>query len=156
MNAATMSRRKLLGHRVYPVAGLVEAFVPPLLAVLLLFAIGVAAAPPPRRLDPAWLILGLGVFSLTFPGRFHLDQPAWTMVRKTVVGWLILITLLLLFAYGSGYAGYFSRPAILSWMVVTPGALVAANLLARTWLPGVLAQERHRRRAVIAGCNATG
>lgn len=150
MNKVANSLRNPLSRRVYPVAVVVEAFVPPLLAVAILFAAAMAGG-----FDPADNILGLAVFSLTFPGRFHLKQPVWAMVRKTVVGWLFLASLLLLFAYGSGYLAYFTRPAILVWLALTPLALVAANGLARTIVPGVLALERNRRRAVIVGCNAT-
>ncbi|WP_265949552.1 undecaprenyl-phosphate glucose phosphotransferase [Dechloromonas sp. A34] len=161
MNTATiphyirLSSPGHLSRRIYPMVNLVEAFVPPLLAVVILFIAAIASEPTPGGLDPAYNILGLAVFSLTFPGRFHLDGAASTMVRKTVVGWLFLVSLLALFAYGSGYVAFFTRPAILIWLAVTPLALVAANVLARRIVPGVLALERNQRRAVIAGYNAT-
>ena len=161
MNTATiphsirLSSPGHLSRRIYPLVNLVEAFVPPLLAVAILFIAGQAGEPPAGGLDPATIILGLAVFSLTFPGRFHLGRPAATMVRKTVLGWLFLVSLLLLFAYGSGYVDFFTQPAILTWLAVTPLALVAANGLARAIIPGILALERNQRRAVIAGYNAT-
>lgn len=161
MNTATiphytrLSSPGQLSRRIYPMVNLVEAFVPPLLAVAILFIAALAGELPPGGLDPAYIILGLAVFSLTFPGRFHLDLPVSTMLGKTVLGWLVLAALLGLFAYGSGYLGFFTQPAILIWLAVTPLALVAANVLARTIIPGVLALERNQRRAVIAGYNAT-
>jgi putative colanic acid biosynthesis UDP-glucose lipid carrier transferase len=161
MNTATipdyirLSSSGHLSRRIHPMVNLVEAFVPPLLAVVILFAAVMADEEGAGSFDPAYNILALAVFSLTFPGRFHLKQPSWIMVRKTVVAWFFLASLLLLFAYGSGYLAYFTRSAVLVWLALTPLALVAANALARTIIPGVLALERNRRRAVIAGCNAT-
>lgn len=155
MNKAAHSLRNPLSRRVYPVAVVVEAFVPPLLVLAILFASARLGAPTPD-LDPAYLILGLIAFSLTFPGRFHLDQPIAKMVRRTLAGWLVLIASLLLFAYGSGYGGYFPETVMLTWATLTPVALVGANGLARAIVPGVLALERYRHRAVIAGYNATG
>ena len=162
MNTAAIPQAKHLSppphlsRRSYPLAGLIEAFTSPLLAVAVLFAVALADDEASGKLDPAYLILGLAVFSLTFPGRFHLDQPAWKMVRKTLVSWFFVVALLLLFGYGSGYAAYFPGPVMLTWMTLTPLALIGANALARTLVPGVLALERNRRRAVIVGCNATG
>ena len=156
MNTATipdyirLSSSGQLSRKIHPMVDLVEAFVPPLLAVAILFAAALADS-----FDPAYNIVGLAVFSLKFPGRFHLKQPAWAMVRKTLVGWWFLVTLLLLFAYGSGYLAYFTRPVVLIWLAVTPLVLVAANAMARTIIPRVLAREANQRQAVIAGCNAT-
>jgi putative colanic acid biosynthesis UDP-glucose lipid carrier transferase len=161
MNTATiphntrLSSPGQLSRRIYPLVNLVEAFVPPLLAVAILFFAVLAAAAPAGRLDPAYIVLGLAAFSLTFPGRFHLKDAAWPMAGKTALGWLFLASLLGLFAYGSGYLAFFMQPAIIIWLVVTPFALVAANALARTVIPGILALERNQRRAVIAGYNAT-
>ena len=154
-NKAANSLGNPLARRIYPVGKLVESFVSPLLAVFTLFAAALADEQSVGNLDPAYLILGLAVFSLTFPGRFHLDRPAWRMVSKTLLDWLLLVALLLLFAYGSGYAAYFPQPVILAWLTVTPLALLGVNALARVVVPGVLALERNRRCAVIVGCNAT-
>lgn len=162
MSTAVVSRNKRLSspqrlsRRIFPVVSVVEAFVPPLLVLAILFASALIGVETPGQIDPAYLILGLIVFSLTFPGRFHLDQPIAKMVRRTVAGWFVLVALLLLFAYGSGYAGYFPETVMLTWATLTPAALVGANGLARAIVPGVLALERYRHHAVIAGYNATG
>jgi len=145
-----------LSRRIYPVSRVIEAFVSPLLVLLVLFISALSEQATPGRLDPAYLILGLIAFSLSFPGRFHLDQPAWKMVVKTLVGWFLLVGFLLLFAYGSGYLDNFSRTVMLTWAMLTPVVLVAANGLARRLVPGILASKRHQHLAVIAGCNATG
>ena len=161
MNTATspqykhLSTSRHLSRRIYPLVNLVEAFVTPLLAVAILMTAALAGKQAESSLDPAYLILGLAVFSLTFPGRFHLDQPFWSMLRKTLLGWLLPAGLLFLFAYGSGYTAYFPRPVMLAWLLLTPLALVGANTLARSVVPGVLSLKRNQRRAVIVGCNAT-
>ncbi|MBT3068511.1 undecaprenyl-phosphate glucose phosphotransferase [Rhodoferax sp. U11-2br] len=161
MNTATAPAYKRLAspahlsRRIYSLVNLVEAVVPPLLAVLVLFVTALAGDPSLRSLDPAYFILALAVFSLSFPGCFHLNRPVRVMLRKTLIGWFFLATLLLLFAYGADYLDYFPRPVMLAWLSLTPLALVGVNTLARIVVPSVLALERNRRYAVIVGCNAT-
>ena len=109
------------------------------------------------QFDPPYVILGLIVFSLSFPGTPHFNAPrARTVVRETVLHWLILSAILLLFGWASGYLREFPEGVLHTWFIVTAFALPVAHLGARWGLPRMLVQQGLRRRAIIVGMNEIG
>ena len=131
----------------------IETFLDPAVAVATLFLVALAHGEPP---DAPYVIVALIVFSLTFPGTLFLHDRFRRMVRKTVVNWLIVASILMVFGQASGYVDVFPEAVIRAWLVATPLALIGAHALARWTVPGILSMEGYTRTAVIAGCNETG
>jgi putative colanic acid biosynthesis UDP-glucose lipid carrier transferase len=136
----------------FSLPSLAESALDPLLALLLLFAAayGFGIAP-----DGPYVILALLTFSLSFPGDIYLFAGPGEMVRKTLLNWLVIAAILLVLGYVTGYLGYFAPPVLVTWLLATPLALVAAHAAARVLLPRWMSSEGARRRAVIVGGNET-
>lgn len=134
-------------------AKVIETVLDPAAAVGTLFCV---AALHGELLGAPYIILALIVFSLTFPGSFYLHEHFRRMVRKTVVNWLLIALVLLLFGQASGYLDFYPHRLIYLWLAATPLAMLATNTLARWLIPGILAMEGNSRTAVIAGCNDIG
>ena len=134
-------------------AKVIETLLDPFVAVATLFGV---AALHQQALGAPYVILALIVFSLSFPGTFYLHDRFRRMVRKTVVNWLLIALLLLLFGHASGYLDFYPHQVIYVWLGATPLAVLTTNTLARWLIPGILAMDGNSRTAVIAGCNDIG
>ncbi|ANQ85410.1 putative glycosyltransferase [Azoarcus olearius] len=141
----------LRGH--VSLTGVLEAFLDPTIVVAMLFA---AAYGHDERLGPAYVVLAMLAFSLTFPGKAHLRDPLQRVLRRFVVGWLLLAAALWAFGYLSGYLYYFPQPMLITWIGGTPLAIALAHLALRATLPRVIGAAENRRTAVIAGANEIG
>jgi len=106
-------------------------------------------------LAPHHVILSVIVFSLTFPGTAHLTRTVWSALRHIILGWFTLAGLLFLFAYVSGYLGYFDRDIVLTWLWIAPSTQLAAHIALRLAAPKII-ELQGQRRAVIAGMNEQG
>ncbi|MBT0962773.1 undecaprenyl-phosphate glucose phosphotransferase [Denitromonas iodatirespirans] len=131
----------------------IETFLDPAVAIASLFLVALAHG---ERIDAPYVIVALIVFSLMFPGTLFLHERFRRMLRKTVVNWLIVAAILVVFGRASGYIDVFPESVVQIWLGLTPLALVAAHSVARWAVPGILAMEGYTRTAVIAGCNETG
>ncbi len=131
----------------------IETFLDPAVAVATLFLVALAYGERP---DAPYVIVALIVFSLTFPGSLFLHERFRRMVRKTVINWLIVAAILVVFGRASGYITVFPEQVVQTWLLITPLALIGTHSLARWVVPGILSMEGYTRTAIIAGCNETG
>ncbi len=130
-------------------AAVIQRATTPLVAVASLLALcrafGVA-------LDPAYAMLALLAFSLTFPARppqRNGDRLALAVDVLTL--WTIVVALLLLLGWATRTLGAFDRRVISAWILATPAALVAAHALVPVLVARLLAAEGAQRIAVVAG-----
>jgi putative colanic acid biosynthesis UDP-glucose lipid carrier transferase len=124
---------------------LAQAALDPLITISTLLACTLSFG---GKIEGPYIILGLIVFSLTFPG----SPPKHTNIAGDVLtGWLAIVALLLLIGWATRTLGSFDLRIISAWVLATPLALIAANLLMPVILPRVLAAEGVQRTAVIAG-----
>ncbi|MCP5222688.1 MAG: undecaprenyl-phosphate glucose phosphotransferase [Zoogloeaceae bacterium] len=131
----------------------IETFLDPAVAVATLFLVALAYGERP---DAPYVIVALIVFSLTFPGALFLHERFRRMLRKTVINWLIVAAILVVFGRASGYISVFPEEVIQAWLLATPIALIGTHSLARWVVPNILSMEGYSRTAIIAGCNETG
>jgi len=131
----------------------IEALVEPIVVILCTCVIGILDE---GRFTPAYLILSLVLFTLTFPGGSSLSLSFWRLVRNTFVTWLTLAFLLLFFAYSAQFLTYFSANAIFAWLWFTPVSLIIASRLLLAATPSLILLQGPRKRAVIAGKNEQG
>jgi putative colanic acid biosynthesis UDP-glucose lipid carrier transferase len=149
---ATRRPAELLKTRL-KVVNLIRFLLDPLVIIATLGAVVVADGDD---FDSAYLILLLFVFSLTFPGNWHINSRWPALIRDVTSGWMIVFFILLFFGYATKSLGQFPREVLVHWPVATLFSLLAAHALLKVALPRVLASEANRRRAVIVGANELG
>ena len=137
----------------FTLPGAIEAFLDPLIVVGVLLSSAYVAS---GQLAPQYLILALLSFALTFPGNIGFHEPAPRMLRKIITNWLLFVLALFAFGYATGYTFYFLSNVLIAWGVITPFALVAGHLAARSILPRVIAMSANHRTAVVVGVNDIG
>lgn len=129
---------------------LTEALLDPLVIVFTLLGIGYARD---ETLSPAYLVLAVILFSLTFPGGPKVAPAAREVVGNALVNWLLIAGLLLAFGFASGYVSAFPFEAIVTWLWLTPLCLVPAIFLLRLVAPVLVRLQGSAKRTVIVGVN---
>ena len=79
------------------------------------------------ELAPAYLILSVIVFSITFPGTSRLQFPLRRVFTDVLFGWVWIAALLLLTGFATRYIREFSAEAITAWLWVAPTAQIGAH-----------------------------
>ena len=105
---------------------------------------------------PAYLILSVMVFSLTFPGTSKLLVPVWKMVLNIAFQWLWVAGLLLLIGFATEYIYKFPMAVVGTWLWVAPLAQIGAQLALRAAAPHLLKLQGALSRGVIVGMNDQG
>ncbi|AYQ30200.1 MULTISPECIES: undecaprenyl-phosphate glucose phosphotransferase [unclassified Polaromonas] len=131
----------------------VEAGLDPLVLVFSLWGLAFYYEGSVR---PAYLILSLIVFSLTFPGSSQLRLPVWKVLFKIAFHWIWIAGLLLLTGYVTEYFHKFSMAVLGHWLWVAPLAQIGAHLALRAAAPQLLKLQGPPRGAVIVGMNEQG
>ncbi|MCB1985413.1 MAG: undecaprenyl-phosphate glucose phosphotransferase [Burkholderiales bacterium] len=73
-------------------------------------------------------------------------------IRDTLVGWIIIVAILYFLGHVTQFSEYFSRQVILSWIIVTPLALIISHLIVK----GIISIRHSKgelRSSVIVGAN---
>ena len=130
--------------------GRIEELLDPLALVLSLVICSFAWSPDRGS---EYLILSLIVVMLTFPGRSRLHVTLARLARDLVMSSLILIGLLILLGWTTGYLNVFPERAVLNWLWVAPACLIGTHLAFRLGAPLVLTRTQ---RCVIVGMNDQG
>jgi putative colanic acid biosynthesis UDP-glucose lipid carrier transferase len=141
-----------------PVAGerpieFLESFLDPVMLIGSLWALVLYFE---IELSNPYLILGLVVFSMTFPGPSYLRASPMRLVWRVISGWFIIAGLLLLFGYAAHLLSHFDRYVLANWLWVGPTAQLAARFALRQVAPTLITAAGGVRRAVIAGVNDQG
>jgi len=129
---------------------LTEALLDPLVITFTLWGIGYARD---ETLSPAYVILAVILFSLTFPGGPKVAPAAREVVGNALVNWLLIAGLLLAFGFASGYISAFPFDAVVTWLWLTPLCLIAAIFLLRLVAPVLVRLQGSAKRTVIVGVN---
>jgi putative colanic acid biosynthesis UDP-glucose lipid carrier transferase len=75
-------------------------------------------------------------------------------IRDTLAGWGVVVAILLLLNYAANFTRHYSEPAILTWFVVTPIALIVSHIIVRA-ITNRLRKRGGLRSAVFVGANET-
>jgi putative colanic acid biosynthesis UDP-glucose lipid carrier transferase len=73
--------------------------------------------------------------------------------KNTLVAWSLVLGILMVLGYLTKTSHLFSRPVIVVWAIVTPGAILAGHWLVRQVLFRVSESQRYIRDVVIVGMN---
>jgi exopolysaccharide biosynthesis polyprenyl glycosylphosphotransferase len=140
-------RQQFLGPSPAPAAQVLTSIDPLVTIGVLLLCAAMFGA----RLDSAYMILALLVFSLTFPGSTLNTASVGTIARRVAGSWCATVALLLLIGWATRTVEAFDQRVLAAWLLVTPVARVGAHVTIPQLLLRLLADERKQRVAVIAG-----
>ncbi|MEC5387847.1 undecaprenyl-phosphate glucose phosphotransferase [Uliginosibacterium sp. H3] len=130
----------------------IELFLDPLIIVCSIFIVAAWLGQP---LEAHHISLALIALLATFPGSLRLRDTGWRMAWRAAGEWLLIVAMLLLFGYASGYIDYFTSSFITGWVSTSMAGILVAHEVARRVLPTVL-QHAHVCNAVIVGGNDLG
>jgi len=104
----------------------------------------------------SYIILALLVFSLTFPGRSPRGTSPGAIARDVLAGWILIVGLLITLGWATRTLGSFDEHVLLTWVVATPVAMLAAQMLVPIAMPRLMKAEGLQRVAVIVGAGSLG
>jgi len=107
-------------------------------------------------LDRNHLLLASLVFALTFPGDWAKDTSLISEIRHVVGDWLVVVGILIFFGYATGYLEVFSRKLVVTWILLTPVAMLLAHYFMRRLVMRYRRSSFVVRDAVIAGAGELG
>lgn len=137
----------------FTLTGAIEAFLDPMITMATLAACLAWFAHP---FSARYMILGVIMFSLSFPGNVGFHETPQRMVRKLLTNWLVFLVILGGFGLATGYVLAFTRPVLIAWSLVTPFVQIGCHFFMRWAMPKVIAQSGQQRKVVITGVNEVG
>ena len=105
---------------------------------------------------PHYAVLGVLLFSLSYPGKSLVQESVRGSVREVLLSWLGIAGLMMVFGLATGLYELFPEEVLLNWLWMAPALQLASHFLFRLATPFVLAANGYPRRAVIVGCNELG
>lgn len=132
---------------------IIESLLGPCVIVFTLWGI---ALWDEGHLTPAYLILSVIMFSLTFPSGAKVSQETWRVIRNTLFVWTFLASLMVLLGQMSGYINSFTPEALNLWLWLTPANYLVAVFALRASAPMIVKLQGPAKRAIIAGMNDQG
>ena len=130
------------------VTSLVAAFLEPSLAVLVFLLATVAFGEPVLRSD---LMLCVLVVALTFPGRNRFRDRLFNSGADIISSWGVTLAILWLCGYATNSLHFFSKPVLLSWVLITPALEWLAVAGGRMILRHRAAMPSLRHSAIVVG-----
>jgi putative colanic acid biosynthesis UDP-glucose lipid carrier transferase len=130
-----------------------EVILDPAVLTLSLWLVGISIE---GHLLPPYLILGVIVFSISFPGTSHLQSSIKVLIFNVCYSWFWIASLLLILGFTTGYIAQFSSEAILTWLWIAPLSQITTHLVFRMAAPYLLMLQGPPQLAVIVGMNEQG
>lgn len=103
-----------------------------------------------------YVVLGVLVFSLTFPGKSLVQEGLTGSIREVVLGWLGVSALLACFGLATDLYALFPEEVLINWFWMAPIAQLSGHIVFRLTMPAMLAASGFPKRAVVVGCNELG
>jgi putative colanic acid biosysnthesis UDP-glucose lipid carrier transferase len=141
---------------------LLEAVAPPAVSVGLLYGLCVLYGAEFRGFFEVLSIL-VAALSILLPpqrsraqGERQLLSPTWPLAGvagRVLARWMVIVGILLVIGFVTKYSSHFSRKVVLTWVVVTPAALVVVMLGLQELRRRLMFDPKMVRRVAFAGCN---
>ena len=128
----------------------IESLLEPIITVLALL---IVALWQEGHLSPIYIFLAVILFLLTYPGNEKTSQPIHKATVDIIITWVILSSLLLLFAYSTQYLYMFTKDTIIFWLILTPALQIIGLVTLKLLVPVIIRVQGPVKRAVIAGIN---
>ena len=130
----------------------IELFLDPAIIVCSIFVVATYLNEP---IEAQHISLALIALLCTFPGSLRLGDNRWRVAGRAAAEWLLVLSMLSLFGYASGYISYFSNAFLMGWASTSLVGILGAHELARRVVPRVL-EHANQCNAVIVGSNDIG
>ena len=105
---------------------------------------------------PAYLLLAVLAFALTFPGEPRLQASKSGSVLDICFNWVWIAALLGLTGYATGYIRQFDLQALTAWLWAAPATEIALTFGLRIAAPIIISLQGPKQRALIVGMNEQG
>jgi len=105
---------------------------------------------------PAYLLLSVIVFALTYPGESRLERSIYSALLDIVINWVWILSILWLLGASTGYYHEFSHHALLAWIWLAPATELTLTGLLRWFAPVLMELQGPKQRAIIVGMNEQG
>lgn len=132
------------------ILSITESLMEPLFAV---FALWVVAIVQEGQISPIYLFLSIILFLMLYPGRSKVGLPMSKAVQDILFTWVVLASLLLLFASSTHYLYLFSKETIILWLILTPSLQILGLVALKTIAPFIVKLQGPLKSAVVAGLN---
>jgi putative colanic acid biosynthesis UDP-glucose lipid carrier transferase len=152
-SASTASPRHAPGPLGNNMLSALEAILDPAALTLSLWLVSAGIEGQPL---PPYLILGVIVFSITFPGASRLQFSIKRLIFDVLYSWFWVALLLFFLGFATGYIAEFSSHALTTWLWVAPASQIGAHLALRAAAPYLLMLQGPAQRAIIVGMNEQG
>lgn len=86
-------------------------------------------------------------------GGTDLSSGPLPLAVRVIVRWLVIVAILLAIGYVTRYSGTFPRRVVLTWIFVTPVALIVANAGMQELARRIIFDPAIARRVAFVGCN---
>ncbi len=124
-SASTASARQAPGPLGNNMLSALEAILDPATLTLSLWLVSAGIEGQPL---PPYLILGVIVFSITFPGTSRLQFSIKRLIFDVLYSWFWVALLLFFLGFATGYIAEFSSHALITWLWVAPMSQIGAIL----------------------------
>ncbi len=131
----------------------IESIIEPLIMVFFMWGIFLYLE---NRIPIAIFFTSIMLFSVTFPSGAKIRRGFLLMTRDVLFQWIFLSSMVLLFAYFTGYQSYFDQDVILVWLLGTPLLQIAGLSLLKALSPWLISMQGPAKNAVIIGLNEQG
>jgi putative colanic acid biosynthesis UDP-glucose lipid carrier transferase len=136
---------------------LLDAVVPPLVAVGLLYGLCVFYDIQFKGFFVVLSILA-AMLSLLLPrgqpaGAAQLLKSTLPLAMGVAVRWMVIVAVLLAIGFVTKYSVDFSRRVVLTWIVITPAVLILVTVCLHELMRRLLYDPSMVRRVAFAGCN---
>jgi putative colanic acid biosynthesis UDP-glucose lipid carrier transferase len=152
-SASTASARQAQGPLGNNMLSALEAILDPATLSLSLWLVSAGIEGQPL---PPYLILGVIVFSITFPGASRLQFSIKRLIFDVLYSWFWVALLLFFLGFATGYIAEFSSHALTTWLWVAPMSQIGVHLILRAAAPYLLMLQGPAQRAIIVGMNEQG
>ena len=129
---------------------LIKILIDPFLIIALLYTLAIIND---GKLHSHYIVLSILTFTISFPGSWRGAQTIKQELLSTFQQWLLIVAVLLFFGYATDYLIIYTPRVILTWIVVTPFALLAAHWFFNQYLSSQHYIAQVKKTAIVIGHN---
>ena len=124
-------QQQLSFDKTLSVTQLTKILIDPTLIIGLLYLLAVIID---GKLYSHYIVLSILTFTISFPGSWRGAQHIKQELLSTFQQWFLIVAVLLFFGYATDYLAIFTQCVIVTWILLTPFALLTAHWLINQYL----------------------